>query len=109
MLSKRKALNADAAVALVGFQPVNREHVLAAGAHLIANGNPADLENDQGWLSSAAYSPTLAHAIALGFIKHGQQRIGQTVRAVDLLRGTDIEVEIVSSHFVDPDGGRLRG
>jgi sarcosine oxidase subunit alpha len=30
------------------------------------------------------------------------------VRAVNLLKGSDVKVEIVSPHFVDPEGERLR-
>jgi methylglutamate dehydrogenase subunit C len=66
------------------------------------------MENDEGWMTSVAHSPTLGHSIGLGFIRRGHERIGERVRAVDLLRGSDIEVEIVSPHFVDPEGERLR-
>ena len=59
-------------------------------------------------MSSVAFSPTLGHSIGLGFIKNGAERIGEVVRAVNLVRGQDIEVEIVSPHFVDPAGERLR-
>jgi sarcosine oxidase subunit alpha len=30
------------------------------------------------------------------------------MRAVNLLAGTDTEIEIVSPHFIDPEGERLR-
>ncbi len=39
-------------------------------------------------------------------IPHGNAE--EVVRAVDLVRGRDIDVEIVSPHFVDPEGARLR-
>ncbi|MGI9571384.1 MAG: glycine cleavage T C-terminal barrel domain-containing protein, partial [Desulfobulbia bacterium] len=59
-------------------------------------------------LSSTCFSPSLGHSIGLGFIKHGDERHGEKVRAVDLLRGTDIEVEICSPQFIDSQGERLR-
>ena len=37
------------------------------------------------------------------------ERIGEIVKAVDPLRGRELEVEIVSPHFVDPNGDLLRG
>ena len=44
----------------------------------------------------------------IGFIKSGHSRKGENVRAVDLVRDNDVEVEICSPHFVDPEGERLR-
>ena len=109
VLAQREALNRDDGLALVGFRPVDRNVHLDAGAHFVAEGREANLENDEGWMSSVAYSPSLGHSIGLGFIKRGAERFGETVRAVDLLRGKETDVEIVSPHFIDPDGERLRG
>jgi sarcosine oxidase subunit alpha len=69
----------------------------------------ADMDDDQGWMSSVAHSPTLGHAIGLGFLKRGQARMGETLRAVSPIHDTETEVEVVSPHFVDPEGERLRG
>ena len=66
------------------------------------------MDNDRGWMSSVAYSPILETSIGLGFIKRGDQRIGEIVTAFDAIRGSTQEVEIVSPHFVDPQGERLR-
>jgi methylglutamate dehydrogenase subunit C len=107
-LSERPELVRDDAVRLVGFVPVDRDAALVSGAHFLALGAEATTENDEGWMTSVAHSPTLGHSIGLGFIRRGHERIGERVRAVDLLRGSDIEVEIVSPHFVDPEGERLR-
>ncbi len=108
VLSQREALNRDDDLRLVGFVPVDRSRLLSAGAHFVAPGAEPVTENDQGWMTSVAYSPSLGHSIGLGFIASGDSRTGETVRAVDLVRGTDIEVEIVSPHFIDPEGERLR-
>jgi sarcosine oxidase subunit alpha len=109
VLLQREALNREDGLSLVGFRPVDRSEHLDAGAHFIAAGREASLENDEGWMSSVAYSPRLGHSIGLGFIKRGSGRFGETVRAVDPLRGRETDVEIVSPHFIDPDGERLRG
>ena len=66
------------------------------------------MANDQGWMSSVAYSPSLGHSIGLGFIKSGHERYGEIVRAVSPIHETEMEVEIVSPHFIDPEGDRLR-
>ena len=107
-LSERPDLNRDDGLRLVGFKPVNRVETLTSGAHFIALGKSAVMDNDEGWMSSVTFSPELGHSIGIGFIKQGSERLGEVVRAVDLVRGKDIEVEIVSAHFIDPEGERLR-
>jgi len=108
-LSERSALISEDSVRLVGFKPVDSQDQLSAGAHFIAQGKAATSENDEGWMSSVGYSPNLGTSIGLGFIRRGHERFGEVVRAVDLVRSKDIEVEIVSPHFIDPQGERLRG
>ena len=72
-------------------------------------GKAAIAANDGGWLTSVVYSPHVGSSIALGYLKNGSARIGERLRAVNLLAKTEVEVEIVSPHFVDPEGERLRG
>ena len=108
ILSERPALNREDGLRLVGFKPVDKSQSVPAGAHLIAKGKQASTETDEGWLTSAAYSPELGCSIALGFINRGQERYGEIVVATDPLRARNIDVEIVSPHFVDPEGERLR-
>ena len=50
----------------------------------------------------------MGHHIALGYLKNGSTRIGEKMRVVNLLNKTEVEVEIVSPHFIDPEGSRLR-
>ena len=66
------------------------------------------MENDEGWMTSVAFSPTLQHSIGLGFIKRGSERLGEKIMSVNLLGNQILEVEIVSPHFFDPKGERLR-
>jgi len=108
VLSQRPEMVRDDAVRLMGFRPVNRQEKLIAGSHFIDRGAAATMDNDQGWMSSVAYSPSLGHSIGLGFIKSGDSRKGEVVRAVSPIHGKEIDVEIVSAHFVDPEGERLR-
>ncbi|KRS13617.1 sarcosine oxidase subunit alpha [Roseovarius atlanticus] len=109
VLAQRPELTREDAVRLVGFRPVDRDKKLIAGSHFLNKHAPSDMEHDQGWMTSVAYSPNLGHHIGLGFIKSGHERMGEIVRAVSPVHGTEMEVEIVSAHFVDPEGERLRG
>ncbi|NND92457.1 MAG: sarcosine oxidase subunit alpha, partial [Granulosicoccus sp.] len=108
VLSQRPGLVDPERPRLVGFRPVERSVPLRAGAHFISAGRDVITRNDEGWMSSVAYSPTLGHSIGLGFIRRGAERMGEIVRACDPLRGQEHEVQICSPHFVDPDGERLR-
>jgi heterotetrameric sarcosine oxidase alpha subunit len=92
---------------LVGFRPVETGQRLRAGAHFIGIGKPATMEHDEGYMTSVAYSPVLKHAIGLGLLRNGPQRIGERIRAVDPVRNGDIVVEICNPIFVDPEGARL--
>ena len=108
VLSRRPEMLREDAVKLAGFRPIDRARELRAGAHFIERGASATTENDLGWMSSVAYSPTLGHHIGLGFIRRGSERYGDIVVATDPLRDSSVEVEVVSPHFFDPDGERLR-
>jgi len=109
VLSRRSHLQRDNAIELVGFMPLDSAESLHAGAHFIAQGSDAITASDQGWMTSVAYSPDCRSSIGLGFINNGTQRLGECVIAANPLKNEFIQVKIVSPHFVDPDGARLRG
>ena len=108
VLSERSGMNTDDAIRLVGFFPVDKNQSLNAGAHFISKGEKAITNNDEGWMSSVTFSPSLGHSIGIGFIKNGHERMGEIVTACNPLQDNTIDVEIVSPHFVDPRGERLR-
>ncbi|KMW56809.1 Sarcosine oxidase alpha subunit [Candidatus Rhodobacter oscarellae] len=108
-LSEREEMNRDDDLRLVGFHPVDKAAKLDAGAHFINAGETApDMFNDQGWMTSVAYSPELGHSIGLGFLKNGKARMGETLRAYDPVRGKDTKVVVTSAHHIDPEGVRQR-
>lgn len=109
LMARREALVQADRPTLVGFMPVKLGERLRAGAHFIAMGRTANTENDEGYMSSVAYSPSLRHWIGLGLLKNGPSRIGQCIRAVDPVRNNAIQVEICSPVFLDPEGTRLHG
>ena len=108
-LSQREALVAPDRPVLVGFKPLDPSARLSAGAHFVRSDAPARPENDEGHMTSVAFSTSLNLSIGLGLLKRGRERIGETLRADDALRGTDIRVEVCPSCFLDPEGARLRG
>lgn len=108
VLSRREGLNRADDLRQVGIKPVDPRDPVPAGAHLMKDSGPVDAAHDQGYVTSACYSPILGHSIALGFLKDGANRMGERMRLVSPLTNVSVEVEIVSAHFVDPDGERLR-
>jgi sarcosine oxidase subunit alpha len=93
---------------LVGLRPVGAVKQITAGAHLFALGDQAVSVNDQGYVSSACYSPTLDTTLALAFLRDGASRHGEVVRMVDHLRGLDALCEVQNPVQFDPEGGRMR-
>jgi sarcosine oxidase subunit alpha len=59
-------------------------------------------------MTSVCYSPHLKSSIALGFLKDGANRKGEVLRAVNPIQNSEVLVEVVSPHFIDPEGERLR-
>jgi heterotetrameric sarcosine oxidase alpha subunit len=108
VLSRRPGLNGDDALKLVGFKPCNSTDTVPAGAHLMTKGSAIDAAHDQGYITSACFSPTLGHHIGIGFLKSGDQRLGEIIRLVSPLTNIEHDVEVVSAHFVDPEGDKLR-
>ena len=108
-LSQREGLNEPNGYRLVGVKPVNKAQALTAGSHFLEIGAAPVVANDGGWLTSMVYSPHIGSHIALGYLKAGDLKIGKRMRAVNFLNKTDVEIEIVSPHFFDPEGERLRG
>jgi NADPH-dependent 2,4-dienoyl-CoA reductase/sulfur reductase-like enzyme len=109
VLAQRPALVDPGRPALVGIRPVERGARLRAGAHFIAEGAEAAARNDEGHVTSVAFSPSLGHWIGLGLLARGPQRHGERVRAYDPVRGGDTPVEVCDPVFIDPQGERLRG
>jgi len=109
VLMGRPAMNGAGQHRMIGLRPVDRAQPLSAGACLIEVGAAPETQNEQGWVSSAAYSPILSHSIALGFLKDGDRRHGDVLLAWDGIRKRETRVEVVPPHFYDPEGGRQRG
>ena len=106
VLSKREGLANN--IRMVGVMPVNPKDKLTNGAHFMTLGDKETPENDQGHMSSVAWSPSLQSYIGLGFLRDGTNRKGEVIKAVDYMRNNHVEVKVVSPHFIDPDGERLR-
>jgi sarcosine oxidase subunit alpha len=109
VLAGRPALLDPARPIVVGVKTVDQAQSLTAGSHFIPVGAEAVTANDEGYLTSVAFSPVLGQDIGIGFLARGRERIGERIRAVDLLRGHDVECVVCSPVFYDPEGTRTHG
>nr|WP_244635991.1 sarcosine oxidase subunit alpha family protein [Chthonobacter albigriseus] len=107
VLSQRPALNDPARPRLVGLKPVDPSTPLKGGAHVLPAGAAATADNDQGWVTSSAYSPTLASHIALALVTRGPERHGEVVQVWDGIRGSVVQATIAAPCHLDPEGERL--
>jgi len=107
-MGERPALTETERPSLVGLRPVNKTERIRAGAHLLPKGADATAANDQGYVTSMAYSPELGTWIALAMLSNGPARHGEVIKVCDPLRDTELLAEVCAPHFVDPEGARLR-
>ena len=107
VLAARQALTNPDRPVLVGIKQTDPARTLNAGAHLLARGVAMNLQNDEGYITSAAFSPNLNHWIGLALLRRGRERHNERMLAYDALRDNNSEVEITAPVFLDPDGHRL--
>ena len=85
-----------------------KETKIPEGAHLVEN-DKASLPNPKlGHVSSSCWSVEYNNPFSIGVLKDGKNKIGQQLFAVYPLKDISIPVEVVSSHYVDPKGERVR-
>jgi len=108
VMAQRPGLSGAQRDQLVGLRPVDASDPLTAGAHLFEPGAEAVRVNSQGYITSVAWSPTLATYLGLGFLRDGRARLGQRVRLVDHMRKIEVLCDVSDPVAFDPDGGRVR-
>jgi sarcosine oxidase subunit alpha len=106
---ERYGLKAADRAQLVGLIPADPKDEIKAGAHILKLGTSPSTQQDQGWVSSVCFSPSLGHMIALAFVKSGRERMGEKVIVWDKLRGLETEAMIGSTVFFDPENKKLHG
>ncbi len=94
---------------LIGLRPVVALEKIIPGAHLFEPDAAPIRQNDQGYVTSMCYSPTVEGVIAQAFLRDGRNRIGEIVKMVEHLSGSTTLCLVCTTVFFDPEGGRLRG
>jgi heterotetrameric sarcosine oxidase alpha subunit len=107
VLTDRPALLDPNRPRFIGFKPADQRQRLRAGTHFVARDAAVAAENDEGVITSAAFSPSCGHWIGLGLLARGPDRVGERVIAADPVRNDSIHVEVCPPCFVDPAGERM--
>jgi len=119
MVSKKKdfigkrSLNRQAFIVedrqkVVGVVPLDKKTSIPEGSHLVKDPK-ANLPNPKlGHISASCWSVEYNNPFSLAILKDGKNMIGQKLFAMSPLKNKTIPVEIVSSHYVDPKGERVR-
>jgi sarcosine oxidase, subunit alpha len=88
---------------LVGLETADGS-VIPDGAYAVDAGvNPNGQRNVQGRVTSTYFSPTLGRGIAMGLIRRGPERMGETVE-FPKVGGGSVMAKIVDPVFYDKDG-----
>ncbi|GGX57112.1 sarcosine oxidase subunit alpha [Saccharospirillum salsuginis] len=102
---KREDCVRDYRKQLVGLKTKDPSIVLPEGAQAVDDPNHPIPVPMLGHITSSYYSANLGRSIALGVVKGGHDRMGETVY-YPLTDGRVVEAEICSTIFLDPKGER---
>ena len=92
---------------IVGLKPKDGRTVLEEGAQVAERPGQRPPMQLIGHITSAYGESTVGHPIALAMVAGGRARMGQTLYVP--MPGGDIEVEVTSPVFYDPQGARING
>ncbi|TCU20024.1 sarcosine oxidase subunit alpha [Rhizobium sullae] len=103
----REGLVAEDRPRLVGVVPLDSKQSFRTGSHILSKDAAATLENDQGYVTSSAFSPHVGSTIGLALVKHGSERHGEEVMIWNGLRNEFTAARLCNPVFFDPQNERL--
>jgi sarcosine oxidase subunit alpha len=103
----REGLLSTERPALVGVIPLDSRDSFRSGSHILGKDAAATLENDQGYVTSSAFSPHLGSTIGLALVTGGPQRHGEEVVVWNGLRNEFTAARLCNPVFFDPENARL--
>lgn len=106
MLQREGLVSADR-LRLVGIKPIDPKTSFKTGSHILAKNAAPSLANDQGYVTSTAYSPHIGSTIGLALVKDGAARRGEEVLAWNALREEYTPALLCDPVFVDPTHEKL--
>jgi sarcosine oxidase subunit alpha len=92
---------------LVGLSTVDPKEVVPDGAQIVEALKDKPPMVMLGHVTSSYWSPNLDRSIAMGLVKNGRNRMGQTLYAC--FEDKRIPMKVTEPKFYDPEGARLNG
>ena len=108
-MSERSALMSADRLQLVGLEADDAKSRLKTSAHLVTDPAAIGPDASQGHITTAVHSPTLGHDIALGLLRGGVAREGESIYAVFPLEDEAVRLRVRSTVFYDATGARADG
>ncbi|RWI85999.1 sarcosine oxidase subunit alpha family protein [Mesorhizobium sp.] len=103
----REGLVAEDRPSLVGVVPLDPTATFRTGSHILAKDAAPTLENDQGYVSSSAFSPHVGSTIGLALVKCGHARHGEEVVVWNGLGKEFTAARLCNPVFFDPANEKL--
>ena len=104
----RKAFNETDRQRIVGVVPLDKKTSIPEGSHLVNDPKAKMPILNLGHISASWWRGEHNNPFSLAILKDGKNMIGSKLYAMSPLKNKTIPVEIVSSHYVDPKGERVR-
>ena len=105
---EKEAFNKENRQKIVGLVPLDKKSSIPEGSHLVEDKNAKVPNPKLGHVSSSCWSVEKNNPFSLAIVKDGKNMIGKKLFAVSPLKNSAIEVEVISSHYVDHEGKRVR-
>ena len=94
---------------LVGLRAVDGRSRIRAGMQLVTDPDQSYPMKMEGYVASGCFSPNLQEPIGTALLAGGRDRLNEEIWALSPLHGEAVKVRVVSPHFIDPEGERIRG
>jgi sarcosine oxidase subunit alpha len=107
VMAGREAFHRPDREQFVGLRPLDSTDRIRSGSHLLRQGAEPSINNDQGYVTSVAFSPMLGEWIALGLLKGGRERHGETILVWNGLSSIHMLAEVVDPCFYDKEHSKL--
>jgi methylglutamate dehydrogenase subunit C len=107
MMAAREGMTDVNRQCVVGIRPIDARDKLRSGSHLLQLGHEHSMANDQGYISSIAWSPMLNMWLGLALLSNGRSRIGEVVNVFDGIRNIHLKAVICDPIHFDKENRRL--
>jgi len=107
MMATREGLTDKNRQCFVGLRAVNKSDRIRAGSHLLKKDDAPSMANDQGYISSVAWSPMLDQWVGLALLANGRERHGEVLTVFDALRNNHVLGEVCDPVHYDKENAKL--